>query len=54
MEFLRAGTIYSSVQKNRLDAQGVTNVAYVWQSTGWVSTPTQLMEWYPGDDYVDW
>ena len=40
--------------KDRLGAQGVTNVAYVWQSTGWVSTPAQLMEWYPGDDYVDW
>lgn len=40
--------------KDRLDAKGVTNVAYVWQSTGWVSNFEQLEEWYPGDEYVDW
>ena len=40
--------------KDKLDAQGVTNTAYVWQSTGWVSDPYQLEEWYPGDEYVDW
>ena len=40
--------------KDKLDAQGVTNVAYVWQSTGWVSTFEHLEEWYPGDEYVDW
>ena len=40
--------------KDRLDVQGVTNVAYVWQSTGWVSNLEQLEEWYPGDEYVDW
>ncbi|WP_281616325.1 glycosyl hydrolase [Flammeovirga sp. SubArs3] len=40
--------------KDTLDGQGVTNVAYVWQSTGFVSTPDQLEEWYPGDEYVDW
>jgi len=40
--------------KDHLDAQGVKNTAYVWQSTGWVSDPYQLEEWYPGDDYVDW
>ena len=40
--------------KDQLDAQGVTNTAYVWQSVGWVSDPYELEEWYPGDDYVDW
>ncbi len=40
--------------KDKLDAQGVANVAYVWQSTGWVSNLEQLEEWYPGDEYVDW
>lgn len=40
--------------KDSLDAQGVQNVAYVWQSTGWVSDIHQLEEWYPGDAYVDW
>ena len=40
--------------KDRLDAMGVDNVAYVWQSTGWVSNFEQLEEWYPGDEYVDW
>ena len=33
---------------------GVENVAYVWQSTGWVSNLEQLEAWYPGDKYVDW
>jgi len=40
--------------KDHLDNMGVTNTAYVWQSVGWVSTPYQLEEWYPGDEYVDW
>lgn len=40
--------------KDLLDRQGVNNVAYVWQSTGWVSDQYQLEEWYPGDRYVDW
>ncbi|WNJ16170.1 glycosyl hydrolase [Pontibacter sp. G13] len=40
--------------KNRLDAKGITNTAYVWQSVGWVSNQEQLEEWYPGDEYVDW
>jgi len=40
--------------KDKLDAQGVTNTAYVWQSVGWVSDLYQLKEWYPGDEYVDW
>lgn len=34
---------------------GVTNIAYVWQSANWVANPNgQTMNWYPGDDYVDW
>jgi len=33
---------------------GVTNTAYVWQSTGFMSNQAQLENWYPGDDYVDW
>lgn len=40
--------------KDKLDAMGVTNTAYVWQSVGWVSDQRQLEAWYPGDDYVDW
>ena len=39
---------------DRLREMGVKNTAYVWQSTGWVSTPEHLEAWYPGDDYVDW
>ena len=40
--------------KDSLDAQGVTNTAYVWQSVGFVSNLPQLEAWYPGDEYVDW
>ncbi len=40
--------------KDMLDNMGIENVAYVWQSTGWVSNMDHLEEWYPGDDYVDW
>ena len=33
----------------------VTNVAYVWQSATWGANPqNQMLNWYPGDDYVDW
>lgn len=39
---------------DRLRERGVENTAYVWQSTGWVSTQDHLEAWYPGDDYVDW
>ena len=46
-------TAYKRI-KDHLDAQGVSNTAYVWQSVGWVSDPYQLEEWYPGDEYVDW
>jgi len=40
--------------KDKLDAQGVSNVAYVWQSKGFGSTIAELDSWYPGDNYVDW
>lgn len=40
--------------KDHFDEQGITNVAYVWQSVGWVSNLDQLEAWYPGDEYVDW
>ncbi|WET03050.1 glycosyl hydrolase [Flavobacterium sp. YJ01] len=40
--------------KDKLDEQGVTNVAYVWQSKGFESTLEDLEKWYPGDNYVDW
>ena len=40
--------------KDKLDEQGVTNTAYVWQSVGFVSDPYELEEWYVGDEYVDW
>lgn len=39
---------------DKLRAKGVENTAYVWQSTGSMSTQQQLEDWYPGDDYVDW
>jgi hypothetical protein len=32
----------------------VKNVAYIWQSTGWVTSLDLLEYWYPGDEYVDW
>ena len=37
-----------------LREKGVTNTAYVWQSTGFMSSVEQLEDWYPGDEYVDW
>lgn len=37
-----------------LRGRGVKNTAYVWQSTGSMSSEIQLEQWYPGDDYVDW
>ena len=39
---------------DKLRAKGVSNTAYVWQSTGFISGQEQLEGWYPGDDYVDW
>lgn len=40
--------------KDICDILGVTNVAYVWQSVGWESSPEEYESWYPGDAYVDW
>ena len=38
-----------------LRKQGVRNAAYVWHSYCWTEKPgQQWMDWYPGDDYVDW
>lgn len=39
---------------DRLRAQGVTNVAAVWQSSGYTTNKSTLLRWYPGDEYVDW
>ena len=33
---------------------GVKNVAYVWHSQCVENSSQQWMDWYPGDDYVDW
>lgn len=49
-EYLKA---YKRI-KDKLDEQGVTNVAYVWQSKGYGNTLKDLESWYPGDEYVDW
>lgn len=46
-------TAYRRV-KDKFDEMQVENVAFVWQSTGWVSDQQMLEAWYPGDDYVDW
>jgi len=37
-----------------LEARGVDNVAYVWQSSGVNKDVDDIMSFYPGDDYVDW
>ena len=39
---------------DRLDARGADNAISVWQSAGTTATTSTLMQWYPGDDYVDW
>lgn len=39
---------------DKLRIQGITNTAFVWQSTGFPSNEEQLQGWYPGDNYVDW
>ncbi len=39
----------------KMNAQGVTNVAYVWQSAAWgESDPNAIMNWYPKAEYVDY
>lgn len=39
---------------DHMRADGVNNVAFVWQSKGYGSTQSELTSWYPGDNYVDW
>lgn len=39
---------------DRLREQGVDNVAYVWHSYAVLNPVRPLMDWYPGDEYVDW
>ncbi|NME70889.1 fibronectin type III domain-containing protein [Flammeovirga aprica] len=41
---------------DRLNAQGVENVAYVWQSAayGFTYNSNPIDAWYPGDEYVDY
>ncbi len=34
--------------------QGVTNAAFVWHSMASFEAGMNLMDWYPGDAYVDW
>lgn len=38
---------------DRLRADGVDNVVSVWQSSGYQTNQSTLLQWYPGDDYVD-
>jgi hypothetical protein len=40
--------------KDYLDAMGIDNVAYVWQSKGYGISLKDYDKWYPGDKYVDW
>jgi len=37
---------------DKLRAMGVDNVAFVWHSCA--SAGCNMMDWYPGDEYVDW
>lgn len=37
-----------------LRQQSVDNIAYVWHSHGYFFPEKPMMDWYPGDDYVDW
>jgi len=39
---------------DHLRFMGVKNVAYVWHSACRVEGNGDYMNWYPGDDYVDW
>jgi len=39
---------------DRLRADGVANVVSVWQGSGSNTNKASLLQWYPGDDYVDW
>ncbi|VAX36466.1 hypothetical protein MNBD_UNCLBAC01-499 [hydrothermal vent metagenome] len=37
-----------------LNAQNINNVSYVWHSQGFLNEDKDIMDWYPGDEYVDW
>jgi len=39
---------------DHLRAQGVHNVAYVWHTACLTESQGDFLDWYPGDDYVDW
>jgi hypothetical protein len=39
---------------DHLRAEGVENVAYVWHTAALTEPNGNFMDWYPGDDYVDW
>lgn len=39
---------------DHLRAQGVDTAAYVWHSASMSKPSGNFMDWYPGDDYVDW
>lgn len=38
---------------DRWRAQGV-RASYVWHSYGYLNAEKPMMDWYPGDEYVDW
>jgi hypothetical protein len=43
--------------KSRCDAQGATNITWVWCPNIWTGSGTVSVDptpWYPGDAYVDW
>lgn len=40
--------------KDKYDAMGIQNIAYVWQSRGRGCSLQDLKNYYPGDEYVDW
>lgn len=39
---------------DQLREMGVDNFVIVWQSSGYEEVVEHLMQWYPGDNYVDW
>ncbi len=39
---------------DRLRREQVNNAAFVWHSANLLEAQGQVMDWYPGDDYVDW
>ncbi len=36
------------------DKMGIENVAYVWQCKGYGTTAEKMLDYYPGDEFVDW